>query len=123
MRRKPYADFDEELLSPLVPHCKLVVSAACGYNDFDVDWMTKNSILFCNSIHAITEPTADMAMFLILAVLRDTTRAEKSARAGLWRHDHVPTVDASGLTLGLVGMGNIGKVRSLLKGLSTHSLE
>jgi lactate dehydrogenase-like 2-hydroxyacid dehydrogenase len=88
----------------------LIVSASAGYNEFDVNWMTKVGMLFCNSRNAVSQPTADMALFLILAVLRDTTRAEKSARTGLWRNDHIPTVDPAGLTLGIVGMGNIGKV-------------
>ncbi|EXJ60357.1 hypothetical protein A1O7_04509 [Cladophialophora yegresii CBS 114405] len=50
-----------------------------------------------------------MAMFLILAVLRDTTRAEKSLRSGNWKHGLVPSRDPTGLTLGIVGMGAIGK--------------
>jgi lactate dehydrogenase-like 2-hydroxyacid dehydrogenase len=50
-------------------------------------------------------------MFLILAVLRDTTRAEKSLRSGTWKHGLVPSRDPTGLTLGIVGMGAIGKVR------------
>lgn len=40
----PYEPFDEDMLRPLVPHCKLVVSASAGYDDYDVDWMTKNNI-------------------------------------------------------------------------------
>ncbi|KIW68839.1 hypothetical protein PV04_04759 [Phialophora macrospora] len=50
-----------------------------------------------------------MAMFLILAVLRNTTRAEKSLRSGTWKHGLVPSRDPTGLTLGIVGMGAIGK--------------
>ncbi|KAH8596399.1 glycerate-and formate-dehydrogenase [Bisporella sp. PMI_857] len=110
MGTRPYEDFDAALLAPLVPHCRLIVSASAGYNEFDVPWMTANSILFCNSRHAVSEPTADMTMFLILAVLRDTSRAEKSARTGLWRNDHIPTADPRGLVLGIVGMGAIGQI-------------
>lgn len=40
----PYEPFDEEMLRPLVPECKLVVSASAGYDDYDVDWMTRNNI-------------------------------------------------------------------------------
>lgn len=58
----------------------------------------------------MSEPTADMTMFLTLAVCRDTTRAEKSVRSGLWRADHVPCTDPSGLTVGILGLGAIGKV-------------
>ena len=109
MGTRPYQDFDAELLSPLVPACKIIVSASAGFDEFDGDWMRKNGIVFRNTRDAVSECTADMAMFLILAVLRDASRAEKSARSGLWRNDHVPTRSPSGLTLGILGMGSIGK--------------
>lgn len=105
-----YEPFDEELLGVLVPHCKIIASASAGYNEFDIDWMTKNKIWFCNTIDGVAEATADMAIFLILAVLRNTTVAERQARDGTWKQGIVPSKDPAGLTLGIVGMGNIGKV-------------
>ena len=71
--------------------------------------MTENRVWFCNTVNAVAEATADMAMFLILAVLRDTTRAERQARDGSWKANIVPGRDPSGLTLGIVGAGAIGK--------------
>ncbi|EEH49540.1 uncharacterized protein PADG_05619 [Paracoccidioides brasiliensis Pb18] len=105
----PFEPFDEALFGALVPHCKVIASCSAGYNEFDVNWMTRNKIWFCNSRNAVSEATADMSMFLILAVLKNTTVAEKSARGGNWRNGLVPTRDPSGMTLGIVGMGNIGK--------------
>lgn len=108
-----YEPFDEDLLGALVPHCKIIASASAGYNEFDVDWMTKNGIWFCNTIDAVAEATADMAMFLILAVLRNTTVAERQARDGTWKQGIVPSRDPAGLTLGIVGLGSIGKVSTI----------
>lgn len=105
-----YEPFDEELLGPLLPHCKIITSASAGYNEFHVDWMTQNGIWFCNTIDGVAEATADMALFLILAVLRNTTVAERQARDGTWKQGIVPSKDPAGLTLGVVGMGSIGKV-------------
>jgi len=112
MGTPPYEPFDEEMFSPLLPHCKIITSASAGFNEFDVDWMTANNIWFCNTRNAVAEATADMATFLILAVLRDTTRAERGARSdtGAWKTGLVPSRDPTGLTLGIVGMGAIGKV-------------
>ncbi|KAJ5748357.1 uncharacterized protein N7511_010053 [Penicillium nucicola] len=111
MGTPPYEPFDEDLLKALVPECKIITSASAGYNEFDVDWMASRNIVFCNTVNAVAEATADMAVFLMLAVLRNTTNAEKSARNGTWRKgaNLVPTCDPSGLTLGIVGMGAIGK--------------
>lgn len=100
---------DEEMLAPLLPSLKIVVSASAGYNEFDVDFMTANGVWFCNARHAVSEATADMAVFLILAVVRDTTRGEKQVRDGRWRGQITPTLDPNGLTLGIIGMGGIGK--------------
>lgn len=114
MGTPPYEPFDEGLLSGLVPDCKIITSASAGYNEFDVEWMTKKGIVFCNSVDAVAEATADMAVWLLLSVLRNTSNAERSARAGKWRSNLVPVRDPAGLTLGIVGMGSIGKVSAFV---------
>ena len=110
MGTKPYEPFNPDFFAPLLPSLKIVASACAGYDEFPIDWFTEHDIWFCNTRHSVSEPTADLAMFLTLAVIRDTSRAEKSARAGLWRNDHAPAPDPSGLKLGIIGMGAIGKV-------------
>ncbi|KAF2724605.1 putative 2-hydroxyacid dehydrogenase [Polychaeton citri CBS 116435] len=111
MGTPPYEPFDKDLLGALAPDCRIITSASAGYNEFDVEWMTENGIYMCNTLNAVAEPTADMSMFLIIAVLRNTSSAERSARAGTWRNVDglIPARDPSGLTLGIVGMGSIGK--------------
>lgn len=116
MGTPPYEPFDEGLLGALVPGCKIIVSASAGYNEFDLKWMNREGIVFCNTLDAVAEATADMAVFLTLAVLRNTYNAEKALRNGTWRlpgsANLVPTRDPSGLMLGIIGMGAIGKVNS-----------
>jgi lactate dehydrogenase-like 2-hydroxyacid dehydrogenase len=109
MGTKPYEPFDEELLKPLVPQLKLMTSASAGYNEFDVDWMSKNGITFCNSRNAVNEASADLAIFMMLGVIRDVQRLQTSVANGNWRGGLVPTRDPAGMKLGLVGMGSIGK--------------
>jgi lactate dehydrogenase-like 2-hydroxyacid dehydrogenase len=114
-------EIDEEMLTPLLPDLKVVVSASAGYNEFDVSFMTANGIWFCNARYAVSEATADMAVFLILAVVRDTTRGEKQVRDGRWRGEITPTLDPNGLNLGIIGMGGIGKVGAFVRYTSLHS--
>lgn len=111
MGTPPFEPFDSDLLNTLVPGCRIIASASAGFNEFDVDWMASQGIWFCNTVNAVAEATADMAMFLVLAALRNTTNAEKSARSGTWKHANglVPGRDPSDLSLGIVGMGAIGK--------------
>ena len=109
----PYEPFDEDLLSGLGSDCKVIASASAGYNEFDVDWMTSAGIYFCNTVDAVSEATADMAMFLILAAVRNTTIAEKQARGGKWKAGLTPSQDPVGKKLGIVGLGSIGKYLAL----------
>jgi lactate dehydrogenase-like 2-hydroxyacid dehydrogenase len=108
MGRAPYRPF-QKIFEHLTPHCKIIASAAAGYDDFNVDWLTQEGIWLANSVDAVAEATADMALFLILAVVRDTYRGERSVREGNWRGPVVPSQDPSGMTLGIIGMGAIGK--------------
>jgi lactate dehydrogenase-like 2-hydroxyacid dehydrogenase len=110
MGMRPFELIDNAYFTPLLPDLKIIVSASAGYNEFNIEWLTKNGIWFCNTKYVVSEPTADMAMFLTLAVIRDTSRSEKSARAGLRSGNHVPCLDPAGLTLGIIGLGAIGKV-------------
>ncbi|KAL5410229.1 hypothetical protein PMIN06_009141 [Paraphaeosphaeria minitans] len=100
MGTPPYEPFDAGLLSGLLPHVKIIASASAGYNKFDGDWMSANVITFCNSVNAVAEATADMA-----------ERAAKHELCGAQREGgDVTGRDPAGLTLGIVGMGGIGKV-------------
>jgi lactate dehydrogenase-like 2-hydroxyacid dehydrogenase len=109
MGTPPYEPFDQEFLGSLAPHCRIVASASAGYNEFPIQWFTDNNIWFCNTRNAVAESTANMAMLLILGVLRDAFRAETDARNGSWKKRVSPSLDPSGMSLGIVGMGAIGR--------------
>lgn len=83
--------------------------------------MTSKGIAFCNSRNAVNEATADMAMLMMLGILRDIQSLATSVANGTWRggmaltkgqSELAPTRDPSGLKLGIIGMGAIGKVRA-----------
>ncbi|TPX09910.1 uncharacterized protein E0L32_008932 [Thyridium curvatum] len=120
MGTPPYEPFDEEMFSMMAPSCKIVASSSAGYNEFPAEWLASKGVYLCNTIDAVAEATADMALFLTLAVLRNTTNAENSARNGTWRAASglVPARDPSGLTMGIVGLGSIGKVNRIVPGIS-----
>jgi len=60
-----------------------------------------------------SDATSDVTLFLILSVCRRTSEAERYARAGKWSPSTHPEeflgVDPKGKTLGIVGLGRIGK--------------
>ncbi|KAF4875315.1 putative 2-hydroxyacid dehydrogenase [Colletotrichum siamense] len=105
-----YERFDEGLLGPLLPELKIVASVNAGYSEFDMEWFNKNKIVVTNTNDAVAEPTADIAIFLMLGALRDTSRLEGEIRNGGWRGgSKLPLLDPKGRTLGIIGMGKIGK--------------
>ena len=111
MGNSRYDRFDEELLGPLLPSLKIVACVNAGYSEFDLEWFTKHKIYVTNTTYAVAEPTADMTIILMLNTLRDFSNFERNVRTGGWKgNPKAPAKDPSGLLLGIIGMGKIGKV-------------
>jgi glyoxylate reductase len=102
---------DEELLQR-APRLKVVAVYAVGYDNVDVAAASKRGIVVTNTPEALTEATADLTWALILAVARRIPEAERLVRAGKWE-GWAPTqllgADIFGKTLGIIGMGRIGR--------------
>lgn len=105
-----YGRFDKELFAPLVPDLKIVACVNARYSELDLEWFSRNKVYVTSTVDAFTRPTADITMFLILAVLRDTSNFERNVRLGGWRNVTSPPRDPYGLKLGIIGMGKVGKV-------------
>ena len=74
----PYEPFDEDLLGALLPGCKIIASASAGYNEFDIDWMTRNNIWWFSL--ALRRTPTDLSQVL---------QHERCCRRGYCRHGHV----------------------------------
>lgn len=102
---------DSDLLDS-APLLKAVANMAVGYDNINIDECTRRGILVTNTPDVLTETTADLAFGLILAVARRIGEAERFLRAGRWdTWDPLLMVgtDVHGATLGIVGMGRIGR--------------
>jgi glyoxylate reductase len=102
---------DENLLSA-TPRLRVVSNFAVGYDNIDVPACTRRNIPVGNTPNVLTDATADLAMALLLSAARGIPVAAQDARNGLWR-SWTPTgwlgADLRGATLGIIGMGKIGK--------------
>ena len=91
---------------------KLLANFGVGYNHIDVTAAREKGIHVTNTPGAVTDATADIAMTLILMTARRAGEGERLVRAGKWTGWH-PTqllgMHVGGKTLGIVGMGRIGK--------------
>lgn len=92
---------------------RVVSNLAVGYNNLDIDALTRAGVLACNTPEVLNETTADYAWALLLAAARRVGAAERWLRAGQWRgamrFDDWLGVDLHGRTLGILGMGRIGQ--------------
>ncbi|QDS74527.1 hypothetical protein FKW77_007503 [Venturia effusa] len=104
-------NFDEELVSVLPESLKFICHNGAGYDQIDVAACTKRSIRVSNVPSAVDDATADNGMFLILGALRGFNVSMLALRDGNWRGHPPPPLghDPEGKTLGILGMGGIGK--------------
>lgn len=95
------------------PQLEVVANVAVGYDNIDVAAAVRLGIKVTNTPDVLTETTADLTLALMLTVARRLPEADAFARSGAWTAwKLVPEqlgVDLHGKTLGLFGMGRIGR--------------
>lgn len=94
------------------PRLRIIANCAVGYNNIDLDAAAARGIVVTNTPDVLTEATADLTWALLLAVARRVVEGDRLVREGRWT-GWAPTqllgADVHGKTLGLVGMGRIGR--------------
>lgn len=102
---------DEDLLSS-APRLRVVSNVAVGYDNVDVAAATRRGVVVTNTPDVLTETTADLAWALLLAAARRVAEADRFTRAGRWQSWSLQLMlgqDVYGRTLGVVGLGRIGR--------------
>ena len=104
--------FSAQVFADVTPRAKLLANFGVGYNHIDVAAARAAGIAVTNTPGAVTEATADVALTLMLMTARRAGEGERLLRAGAWQGWH-PTqflgAMVSGKTVGIIGMGRIGK--------------
>ncbi|MDR3581248.1 MAG: phosphonate dehydrogenase [Oryzomonas sp.] len=101
---------DEEFLS-LCPRLKVIGAALKGYDNFDVAACERHDVRFSIVRDLLTEPTAELAVALLLAMGRNLPPGDRMVRSGEF-HGWRPVLYGKGLsgsTVGIIGMGAIGR--------------
>ena len=91
---------------------KVVANYAVGFDNIDVNEATVRGIWVTNTPGVLTDATADLAFALLLACCRRIVEADKFTREGKflgWGPKLLLGIDLKGATLGIVGMGRIGR--------------
>ncbi|MCU4156914.1 NAD(P)-binding domain-containing protein [Carboxylicivirga sp. A043] len=106
------------------PQLKMIANFGAGYDNIDMEHVTKRGIVVTNSPDPVTEPTAELAMGLMIGTARrmgemnTILKNKEELQWGVMRNLSTTLV---GKQLGIIGMGAIGKAlarRAVASGMS-----
>ncbi len=106
------------------PNLKIISNFGVGYDNVDIHYARKKGITVTNTPDPVTEPTAELAHGLMLAVARkigllnNQLRTATGVKVGVMRN---LSTTLTGKTLGIIGLGAIGKAtarRALASGMN-----
>ena len=100
---------DAELLAAGAPRLSVVGVASVGIDRIDVAAATRAGVMVVNAPTGNTIAAAEHTMALMLALLRHVPDANASVRAGEWERGRYTGRELRGKTLGIIGLGKIGK--------------
>jgi glyoxylate reductase len=103
---------DAEFLEAAGPQLRIVALFAVGYDNVDLAAATERRVVVTNTPDVLTRATAELTIALLLALLRRVAEGDRFVRSGEpW--GFAPTFmlgeGLEGKTLGVVGLGRIGR--------------
>ena len=108
----PYDQIDKEIIQS-AKNLKVISTFSVGYDHIDTKFAKEKKIRVGYTPEVLTNATADMAFALMIDSLRRISEGERIIRKQKWKqiygaYDYVG-LDLQGKTLGIVGLGRIGK--------------
>lgn len=122
----PYDKIDSEIIDA-AKNLKAISTYSVGYDQIDINHATKKGIIVSYTPEVLTRATADLTIALILTLLRRVTEGDRIIRNNKWKTvfgaDDFLGTDFYGKTLGIFGIGRIGKaVAKRAKGFEMNIL-
>ena len=90
------------------PNLRAIAKYGVGVDNIDLAAAKARGIKVSRTVGANASAVADYAMTLMLALSRKLLTIDRRCRAGDW--GKITTLDVTGATLGLIGLGAIGKL-------------
>ncbi|MFO1051702.1 MAG: phosphoglycerate dehydrogenase [Planctomycetota bacterium] len=88
----------------------LIGRAGIGVDNIDLDAATARGIVVMNTPDAGAVTTAELAIALLVSLARHVPAADQNLKSGQWEKKRFVGVELTGKTLGVVGLGNIGRI-------------
>lgn len=105
---------------------KVIGRAGVGVDNVDIEAASKKGIIVVNAPDGNTLATTELTVGMIMAVARTIPQAHASLKAGAWDRKKYTGVEVNHKTLGIVGMGRIGKEvakRMLVMGMKVNCFD
>ncbi|MGE5798171.1 MAG: phosphoglycerate dehydrogenase [Ignavibacteria bacterium] len=93
----------------LMDNMEVIGRAGTGVDNIDVNAATRKGIIVMNTPGGNTISTAEHTMALMLSMCRNIPQANQSLRSGKWDRKTFKGTELQGKTLGIIGMGKIGR--------------
>jgi lactate dehydrogenase-like 2-hydroxyacid dehydrogenase len=93
-----------------LPNLRIISTFGVGYDQIPVELAAQRGIVVTNTPDVLNAAVAELAVAMLLALLRQLPRADRFVREGRWQHAAFPlAVSLAGKRIGIVGLGRIGK--------------
>jgi D-3-phosphoglycerate dehydrogenase len=99
--------YSAAVLARCLPRLKVISKWGTGIDSIDREAAERLGVRVCNTPNAFTLPVADTIFGYMLAFARRQPWMDRAVKAGVW--EKIPGHSLSEQTLGVVGVGNIGK--------------
>ncbi len=88
---------------------KVIARAGVGVDNIDVPAATAKGVIVMNTPGGNTISTAELAITLMMALSRKISPANASLKSGQWNRKEFQGTQLAGKTLGVIGLGRIGR--------------
>jgi glyoxylate reductase len=104
---------DSDIMDAAGSNLKVISTFSTGYDHIDIHAATKRGIYVTNTGNVLSETTADLTFSMILALARKIVEGHLYIMNGKWKKGWKPDLflgtNVYGATLGILGLGNIGR--------------
>lgn len=91
------------------PRLRVIGRAGVGVDNVDLPAATRRGIVVLNAPDGNTLSTAEHTCAMLLALARQIPQADASLRGGAWERSRFSGVELDGKTLGVIGVGKVGR--------------
>jgi D-3-phosphoglycerate dehydrogenase len=96
-------------LIDVCPNLKVIVRGGVGLDTIDAEYARSKGIVVMNTPKASSASVAELAIGYMFSLARSLYKASATMKAEKWEKKAFEGVELGGKTLGLIGIGNIGK--------------